>query len=201
MQTQVLHLSSACRRGRARTTCRICRNTCNALRLQRTTRRSTEPRCVPWLAGHRAAVRLPQQIEKRQRDGWVIGQTGRKLKQEAAQFFAKLFDLSEERIKQRLARLQFRLMADRARHFDRKAEIGRHRVGPFTVGGRQVRTIEGRIDLHRIEHLRIALQMAAVCGKVARASGRYRPAGDTYVERTDEERRRRGGMSDDRRLR
>jgi len=165
--------------------CGIGSDSCDAVRSQRTTRGFRKPRNVAWLASHRATISPSQQIKKRQRNRRVIRQAGRQLQQEAAELFAELIDLGQERVQQWLTRFQFRLMTDGLGHLYRKPETPWHCICPFTVSCRLMGSIKGGVDFNRVEYLCVALKMSAICKETACVHRRYRPAGGPYVKRGD----------------
>ena len=69
-------------------------------------------------------------------------------------------------------------VSDAARKFYREAKVFGYGPSPPLVGSGQECAVEGRIDFHRIEDLRVALQVGAPVVKIAATVFGNRPTGD-----------------------
>src|SRR6476659_7824239 len=85
---------------------------------------------------------------------------GRELVEEWSQFLAEHPRQLNEAVDFGLAAEQLLQMGDEAIDLDRVAKSRRSLLAPTLEGGRERKAIEARIDLHRVEFFRIALEPA-----------------------------------------
>ena len=137
---------------------------------------------MPRLAGEQAIEARTQAAEECLRQVLVERKAGRKLQEQGAQFRSKPRHLAGKHIQQRLHIGEARLMADRLGQLDGKAERIVRGVGPARIHRGAMRTIEGGIDLDRVEKSGIPFQMAGPAGKLVLHGTRQRPSGATQAD-------------------
>ncbi|MDQ0032744.1 hypothetical protein J2W30_000485 [Variovorax boronicumulans] len=124
-----------------------------------------EPAAMPRLQCHGTGVPLPHIGEKPANHGSIESEARRQLHDQAPEPVAQPHDLRQKFIEGRHRAGQPLLVRDGLRQLDREAKSAGCARGPALVGLALVRPIERGIDLHRIEALRIALEVRALGGK------------------------------------
>lgn len=136
-----------------------------------------EPAGVPRLADDAAAMNVSEGPQEPSARIWVEAEARRQLDQERAKLGAEPGDLAEELAQQPLGSIEPLLVRDRARKLDGEAKPFGHGRRPSRIGPDSVGPVERSVDLHGIEALRVAFQMAAGCGERIGMGLRHAPAG------------------------
>src|SRR4051812_30806124 len=123
---------------------------------------SRKPRRGARLAGNRAADTLADLAQESASERQMESKAGRQLDKHRPEFWTQSGDLVNKSIQQLIHLEQSALMRNRLRHLHGKTKIHRHAGDPASIGLRLMRTIEGGVNLGRVEAGGVALKPAAL---------------------------------------
>lgn len=137
----------------------------------------SEPAAMPRLDNSRNVNAPAQGLEKPAGNILVEPEARWQLHEQDAKSAAETCYLIHEAIEQCIATFQPRIVRNRFRHLHGKTKIDRRRLRPALIGLALVGPIERRIDLDRVEAVRVALQMSPAVRYLLGIALRYAPTG------------------------